>query len=112
MKILEMKFRLITCDAQWCSGDLLFCDFGLRKTFYLPVGATTIWVSLHDRTSKNRESIEVHVGWGGMGSRLVWNHGSGWCRSGWCSENIRSQLLRPFIGKKLWVQVEYLPGVK
>jgi len=122
MKVIGKKFRL---ECIWLDKLLLYpgweailryhgtewpvflCVHTMARLFEIPVNTKAIWVSLHDRPASQRYEVKVYEEMWGSDNKypvlsfvdfdLEYND----------YPPVVERLLSPYIGKKLYVQVEY-----
>jgi len=88
-------------SERWCSCDLL--KF-LYRFFNIPatLEPKKIWLSLHNTEAKNRENFVVKKYIGPYASYPMLTKGK------YTIDNEKiDELLNPFVGKKVWLQMEY-----
>jgi hypothetical protein len=106
MRLIERRFRLK--GGVWVCWLASICDrvFGpiLRETWELPHDLKEIVLSLHDRPSPNRLRLTVRL-YEGEGPRFpeLWTVGG---KETW-NVPMLDKVIRPFVGKSLYLQVEY-----
>ena len=113
MKLAELVLELNASDYEDADGDVFLYSRSvleiLRKVFKLPKGfPRKLWLTFHSSGTPFREKLrvcEIHDdvvhGWE-MASMLRREDGSVFCDC----ENI-DDLIYPFIGKTVYLQVEY-----
>ena len=92
-------------------GRLYFCDGLLRDVFDIPMEAVTIWISLHSRPAACRHEAQVKRFGGSARSWLKVTlvdldqppPGQVYYRSSFDLDI----LLKPYLNKTVWVEVEY-----
>ena len=100
MKLIEKEFKFDGARRWRMKGDGCLCNYGLRLLFSIPRNCETIWISLWDKPSPNREAFVV-VRYSDiydlrMADGDIWGADS------------LDKLLSKQDGKTLHVQVEYI----
>jgi hypothetical protein len=110
MKIIERSYR--RTDEWWyparASSPMLchrYLERGVLHRLDIPRNVQRIWLSLHDKPADHRREVEIVVG--DYGNNLIVclsGLGIGYSRPCW--GKVR-EILRPYVGKPLYLQVEY-----
>lgn len=109
MLIVKREFMVDQCAELWWTmllhdgdrGEAL-CDSRLREEFDFPEDAGTIWLSLHDTPAANRHRVVVRLDeCGDPVVRLSRRHDPPFDDADLYDE------LRPLVGKKVYVELEY-----
>ena len=101
MQLRKRRFKRDD-DGNWsCGEEIGVCGHELGKLFNIPESTRTIWISLHTRPARHRETaLVVADGYGypclNVGDDKVWY-----------SYFSLDKLLGRHLGKTLYVEVEY-----
>ena len=86
------------------AGGCPICDYHLKQRFAIPNDVKVIWISLYDRASKYRWPAKVVSQ--GVGQRIAVGAHQGIAATG-VSAIRRDRLLKPLVGRNVWIEVEY-----
>ena len=108
MKIVEKKFvekKFVRDGSRWVSAQIEdgVCGEWLSLAFEIPDGVEAVWLSLHDKPSVNRHPVGIRKDrWGEEWFEVVFD--AIWS---WGNDDL-DKVLKPFVGKKLYLQCEYM----